>query len=697
MPSLRLIPLAVLLISMSVGLNAWSQTKEQMKALSATTNTTLEKNKSVAKAQGMSAASNMLDKSGFDFSNGVMDYQGMQNKAGLATGVGAQNFGASDGAGNLSFQSASVMISCKPENFGKAQRVAGLVIRTLGCTISDPETLNEQVTLKFQMCTAPIRGLPVKAPDNEVECGASPSDADYYPPPGKVCKKPSCETEGIATLNGWSAEKQLTFSRAVVESSTASDAQKQENGLKVVMFPDLSAGANPGLGSDSETFAAIRIAGVTPVFAIVDGRRKLKESLTNNVIDLEQYNKQMLFLEAGMELYVGAKVGFRAKQIVRKSDMENGTLPSSSSSLVSSQEHRIVADFRKINEDPTMGIAQTKIGSTMAPCIDNMFNAIENDGNVSICNTGYGATAAAKANKTVPAETTLQVARQGKQCQTTTQCLQELVKTTAYEDKCDVAIPLANKECITTRTFTETTQTMNRTLPEELCTEKRGGPFQYSCLTQSVVTGVTKGCTAGSPCLVVPSCEIGKTYSISVTGSSGMGNDSFKGGDSLWITWECTHAEYPKITMHSGEIHSQVVPNNGEALTNSYTSGQPAKFVNNTTCKNGQCSGTYILILLANKPTYQSRCTSAGCAGGPTTCSLGFKDEYGKIQACESKSFLGRVPNDAYVTGYTLQETSYGAASRITATGDFSMADLYTPIINISNNSCSSLESANQP
>ena len=198
---------------------------------------------------------------------------------------------------------------------------------------------------------------------------------------------------------------------------------------------------------------------------------------------------------------------------------------------------------------------------------------------------------------------------------------------------------------------------------QETTTPQRKGQ-EFSCFQSYLPYVVT--CTTKANVWVekVPSCTPGETLSINMGDSTGMGRDGFMGGDVLIAEWGCTTADYPNITMKTNGVKSGyvggVVPNNGEIIIVE-NSSQALKFINQTTCTDGQCTGTYTMILGSVDPIYTY----------PSYCSwdpdIGMYDASGQGQPC-----------DPTYVGSQFVEKSFGASSRITSRGSFSMAHIVT-------------------
>ena len=181
----------------------------------------------------------------------------------------------------------------------------------------------------------------------------------------------------------------------------------------------------------------------------------------------------------------------------------------------------------------------------------------------------------------------------------------------------------------------------------------------YACSAGATLNGTS--CTTTVPVLQT-TCNIGQTYTLNMTNTSGMDGDSCQGGDRVWAEWVCTGAENPAITMYTnskplGTVGGGV-PNYGEAIVN-IDGTCMARFTNTTVCAGGTCNGTYIMQI----GSYD------GCSGGTyfpsSNLCLGASGVYS--------------PSPIKV----FNEKSYGSASRITASGTFQTATTVNQVTNV--------------
>lgn len=178
-------------------------------------------------------------------------------------------------------------------------------------------------------------------------------------------------------------------------------------------------------------------------------------------------------------------------------------------------------------------------------------------------------------------------------------------------------------------------------------------------------------------------CDIGQQYSVQMNGSSGMASDGCQGGDFMNASWTCSTNDYPTITMSTTRrgdvVVSAVVPTNGSAVTNIYGSCY-AKFENNTTCLNGQCNGDYRMILGIMDSTYGPY---------PAECTdMSYTDDNNYIIEYYTYPNGQQCARPLISTDFV--ERSFGAASRINATGQFSMSK--TVIGSYTSSTCAALE-----
>lgn len=210
--------------------------------------------------------------------------------------------------------------------------------------------------------------------------------------------------------------------------------------------------------------------------------------------------------------------------------------------------------------------------------------------------------------------------------------------------------------------FASTTQ---KTCKQETTTPPRTSQ-EYSCFQSYLPYVVTCTSTANVTTSTVPTCTLGQTLTINMGDTTGMGRDSFWGGDILVVQWGCTTADYPTITMLTNGLQGGyvggVVPNKGEIVVDEGSRGQALKFINDTTCIDKQCSGTYTMVLGTMQPVYTY----------PSYCVY---DPYWDTMVDGSGNGM---PCDGTYVGNQFVERSWGASSRIVSHGAFAMAQIVT-------------------
>ncbi|WP_206744503.1 hypothetical protein [Rhodoferax antarcticus] len=184
-------------------------------------------------------------------------------------------------------------------------------------------------------------------------------------------------------------------------------------------------------------------------------------------------------------------------------------------------------------------------------------------------------------------------------------------------------------------------------------------PYVVSC-SSSLVVNVDHHAT----------CNIGQAYSVSMWSTSGMGSDGCQGGDHLIAQWTCTTSDYPVIAMATNSKGNSdrwaVVPTGNSAVVQVY-GGCYARYTNTTTCLNGECSGSYLMQIGIMK-------TPKACDPGDLTISS--KQCLHTVGICGSRAGCTQTYYPPRPTGpAAFVETSFGAGSRITASGLFSMAE----------------------
>lgn len=229
----------------------------------------------------------------------------------------------------------------------------------------------------------------------------------------------------------------------------------------------------------------------------------------------------------------------------------------------------------------------------------------------------------------------------------------------------------------------KTTSTTYDNTEKYACTQSYN-PYVLSCADTLNVTASR-----------VLSCTVGKQYSVSIGDSTGMGDDGCDGGDGLIAQWTCTTDDFPSISMNTNSkpygLVGGTVANSG-MITVNISGSCDAQLKNTTTCTNGQCSGTYTMILGTNVPTYID---TDQCKAGYYTAS-GY-DQDGNYYSYQAPGYVDPSGNlcNRVVSKWTFTEHSFGAASRLVAKGTFSMSKFsYT---SNTTSSCAPLEGLSQP
>lgn len=186
-------------------------------------------------------------------------------------------------------------------------------------------------------------------------------------------------------------------------------------------------------------------------------------------------------------------------------------------------------------------------------------------------------------------------------------------------------------------------------------------------------------------------CDVGKPYFVEMNDSTGMGDDDCDGGDHLKVAWTCTAESYPTITMSTNSItngtSSMVVPNQGFRVVQVDGNYCVAKFINDTTCTKGKCTGKYTMIIGTNDPIYEEtpQCYRGNYKNSDesgTYYVAGFRDP--SENQCQPR-----------VIGYTFREHGFGSSARINSTGAFSMSK--TVVKSTGTSTCAALEGLARP
>jgi len=665
---LRTLPACAALLLFAVSANAEGPPSSD----GTISNPTLVANQNIAKAQAagvittfMGQGTKTCDQDGKNChsafgSDDSLDYTSMQASAANTAGVQSYSFmGGKDGQDSnaISAQTGTLALACGDTS---AKTVSGIAVKATNCLVN----ANGDAQVTMQVCSAPARGNPVTPPKNAVQCSTDPSSPNFRAPAGKVCIRPTCDTEPVNSLNGWSEPVTLTFQSNMPASATPDD--KAKNGLALSFYPPLDGQVTGSFTTDSDNMTALKI-----VQTFVNSQTK--------------------------RTAVGLRIAYRHKATVTKDMMVQGP-----SAVPNPGQHSAQWDtLSKLQSNPLIPQYQAKYAKNGTECIDQLQQGVATDGKITVCDPNYSNESGIR-----PIATTAQIAAEGQNCSTTPQCLQEVVNTNTWTETCQADVPLSMRSCETKTDYTLNELTFTRTRQKEVCHEQRTSMVN-SCVTAGSVAG--QGCVPGQPCVRVTTCNVGQQYQVQMVDSSGMGNDDCQGGDWVQAAWTCTNDDYPGIMMttngHDGTIVSAAVPNNGSTLV-SIDGSCYGKFENQTSCVNGQCNGAYTLrigsmvcggSLMAQ---LQSDAANANCTQNPdtgswscttgdsgATCSANLDDSgYVSSKTC---SQIGNPSNSC--TSYNgfggsctcdwsqrvFSEHGFGAASSITVPGSFSMAAMY--------------------
>lgn len=435
-------------------------------------NPTLVANQQIAKAQAvgaiigfMSQGAQECDANGQNChspfgADGNLDYVGMQTQAQATTGTQAFNFLDSEGnSSNVTAQVATLALACGDT---KSHLAAGVAIKASSCIVS----ANGDAQLTFKVCTAPSRNLPVATPANAMPCSTDPTQPNFKPSAGKVCAKPSCDTEPVGSLNGWSAD--VTISWQVKLPSSATDAQKTNNGLGLVFYPPLGGGVPLDFKADSDNMTAVKIV----------------QSFVNT-----QTHKTA----------VGLRIAYRHKATVTKEMIENPASVTNPSDYTGAWD-----TVTKLQANALIPKYGEKYGKNGSECIQQIQNGIATDGKVYVCDETY-----TNESGIHPLAHMAKVAVQGQDCGTKEQCLQEVVNTNTWDQTCKADVPLTMHNCTTTQNYTLNATTSTQTKATEICHEKRTTAV-YSCTTSAAPGSATLADFTTPP-------TIGGTLSATVT------------------------------------------------------------------------------------------------------------------------------------------------------------------------------------
>lgn len=429
-------------------------------------NPTLVANSAIAKAQAANAVTLFMSKGSQECdadgknckslfgSDDSMDFNSVQLNTQSLTGVQSYSFASGNTAdermdsNTISTQTGTVVLACGDT---AAKTVAGIAFRVTSCAV----TAQGDAQMTFQVCTGPSRGNPVKPPEKVMKCSDDPASADFYPKLGYSCEKPSCETEPLNSLNGWSSPTTISFEQSVSESG--SEDAKTKNGLGMVFYPALTGGT-PSFSSDSDTMTAVKIV-----------QTAVNESTKTSAL--------------------GLRIAFRHKTKVTKEMMVQGT----SSVLDPKSKTSAWETIEKLQGNALIPQYQATYSANGSECMQQIQNGLATDGVVSVCDQQYTNESGIK-----PGALTAQMATEGQNCGTTAQCLQEVVNTNTWSQTCSADVPLSIRKCTTTQDYETETLSYTRTRTKEECVEARTNSVE-SCATQAVLVGTRPAsCPAGT-------------------------------------------------------------------------------------------------------------------------------------------------------------------------------------------------------
>ena len=428
-------------------------------------NPTLVKNQDVAKAQAAGAISTFMNKGATTCdadgknchslfgSDDTPDYTTLQQSSQSITGVSTFSFmeGNGDDGGDsnsVASQMGTLALACGDTG---VKKVAGIVVKFTNCAVS----ANGDAQVTVQVCSAPSRSNPVSPPPNEVVCSNDPTASNFRPPAGYVCKRPSCDTEPVGSLDGWSAPQ--TVSWVATMPSGATEDQKSKNGLGMVFYPALN-GTVASFSADSDNMTAVKIV----------------QSFINNETK---------------RTAVGLKIAYRHKTQVTKEMMVNGPSTVPNPGANTAQWDSIV----KIQGNEKIPQYQQTYAKNGTECLQQIQGGIASDGKITVCDPNYTNESGIK-----PLAKTATVAVEGQDCGTVPQCLNKVVNTTTWTETCSAEVPLATRSCSTKTPYTVEKFSYVRTRQEELCHESRY-QVENTCKTSINPESV----------LVVPRCANG--------------------------------------------------------------------------------------------------------------------------------------------------------------------------------------------
>lgn len=405
----------------------------------------LVRNSDIAKAQAVGAITSFMSKGAQECdadgtncrslfgADDTPDYTALKFRGQATTGTEAYSFQTENqDTGSIATQMGTLAVACGDT---KIKQVAGLAVKLLSCAVQPSG--NAMITV--QVCTAPERGNPVTPPDNAVACSNNPKDPNFTAPEGKVCIRPSCDTEPLNSLNGWSSPKNISWNASMGDS--ASEEERSQNGLGLIFYPNPAAGTQLSFATDSDNMTAVKVI----------------QSFINK--------------DTGATA-VGLRVAYRHKTALTKEMLtESGSVPNPG-------QHTSQWDtLTKLQSNAMIPQLQAKYAANGSECIQQIQEGVASDGVIYVCEQGYNNEAGIR-----PLAISAQVAAAGQECGSMPQCLQEVVNTNTWTETCQADVPLAMRDCTTTQDFTKDKISYTRTKTTEICHEKRL-TAEYSCNT----------------------------------------------------------------------------------------------------------------------------------------------------------------------------------------------------------------------
>ncbi|CAB5514720.1 hypothetical protein LMG26857_03779 [Achromobacter anxifer] len=413
----------------------------------------LVRNSDIAKAQAVGAITSFMSKGAQECdadgtncrslfgADDTPDYTALKFRGQATTGTEAYSFQTENqDTGSIATQMGTLAVACGDT---KVKQVAGLAVKLLSCAVQPSG--NAKITV--QVCTAPERGNPITPPENAVACSNNPKDPNFTAPEGKVCIRPSCDTEPLNSLNGWSSPKNISWDASMGDS--ASEEERSQNGLGLIFYPNPAAGTQLSFATDSDNMTAVKVI----------------QSFINK--------------DTGATA-VGLRVAYRHKTALTKEMLtESGSVPNPG-------QHTSQWDtLMKLQSNAMIPQLQAKYAANGSECLQQIQEGVASDGVIYVCEQGYNNEAGIR-----PLAISAQVAAAGQECGSMPQCLQEVVNTNTWTETCQADVPLAMRDCTTTQDFTKDKISYTRTKTTEICHEKRL-TAEYSCNTKAT-TGATE-------------------------------------------------------------------------------------------------------------------------------------------------------------------------------------------------------------